>query len=282
MEAQTTHLNSIDLAQKLHVAKLACLTAGEIHKANYQTGICVETKSSGIDLVTAVDRQCDETITQILKDLCPDDLLMTEESFEEGDLINLDRTWVVDPLDGTTNFAHGFPYFAVSIAYMVEGQPQLGVVYDAMHNECFHAIRGQGAYLNGKPIRVSGVDRLDQSLLATGFPYDTHIKPQDNMDYFLKFMTICHGVRRAGAAALDLAYLAAGRLDGFWELRLAPWDVTAGSLLVEEAGGKISDFFGNPLNFGVRRINIVGGNTPAVHQEIVDICKASPVAAQVG
>lgn len=275
------HEPGLSLKQKLYVAKLACIEAGALHKEYYQTGVCVETKSSGIDLVTAVDRKCDDAITDILQTLCPDDRLMTEESFEEGDIINLDRTWVVDPLDGTTNYAHGFPYFAVSIAYVVEGKPLVGAIYDAMKGEMFHAVKGEGAFMNGKPISVSCVNRLDESILATGFPYDTHVKPRDNMDYFLKFMTICHGVRRAGAAALDLAYLASGRIDGFWELRLAPWDVAAGSLIVEEAGGIITDFFGRPLNYGVRRINIVGGNNASVHQEIVDICKDSPVASQI-
>jgi myo-inositol-1(or 4)-monophosphatase len=266
--------------RKLQVARLACQVAGNIQKESYCQNIVVETKSSGIDLVTAVDRRCDEAIREVIASLCPDDELLTEETFEEGDFINLDRTWVVDPLDGTTNYAHGFPHFAVSIAYVVEGQPQVGVVYDVMKDELFHAIRGQGAFLNDRPIRTSQVPHLGEALLATGFPYDTHIKPRDNMDYFLKFMSLCHGVRRPGAAALDLAYLACGRLDGFWELRLAPWDVAAGSIIVEEAGGVISDFFGEPINYGQRRINIVGGNSQAIHQEIVEICKDSPVAAQ--
>lgn len=278
----TKDMNQTKLQEKLQVAKLACIVAGNIQKDFYNTCFEVETKSSDCDLVTTVDRKCDDAITQIISSLCPDDNLMTEESFHEGDLINLDRTWVVDPLDGTTNYAHGFPHFAVSIAYVVNGEPQLGVVYDAMKNEMFYAVKGQGAFMNERPITVSKAKNLEEALLATGFPYDVHIKPQDNMDYFLQFMTICHGVRRAGAAALDLAYLACGRLDGFWELRLAPWDVAAGSLIVEEAGGRITDFYGRPLQYGLRRINIVGGNSPNLHNEIVEICKASPVAAQFG
>jgi myo-inositol-1(or 4)-monophosphatase len=268
------------LQQRLHVAKLACMVAGNMHRESYQTNVSVMTKSSGIDLVTRVDQECDEAISAVIRSLCPHDRLLTEESFEDADQIKLDCTWVVDPLDGTTNYAHGFPYFAVSIAFVVDGVPQVATVYDAMHNEMFSAIRGQGAFLNDRPISVSATTDLSQSLLATGFPYDTHIKPEDNMAYFMKFMATCHGVRRAGAAALDLAYTAAGRLDGFWELRLAPWDVLAGALIIEEAGGQVSDFFGEGLNFAQRKINIVGSNGSPIHQQIVDICKDSPVAAQ--
>ncbi|MBY0404969.1 MAG: inositol monophosphatase [Cyanobacteria bacterium] len=269
------------LSQRLQIAKLACIAAGNIQKEFYAQKILIETKSSGIDLVTEVDRRCDELIRHTIQSLSPSDQLLTEESFDEVDgIIQLDNTWVIDPLDGTTNYAHGFPHFAVSIAYVIEGIPHVGVVYDVMKNEMFHAIKGHGAFLNDKPIKVSDVQGLSGSLLATGFPYDTHIKPKDNIDYFLQFMSVCHGVRRAGAAALDLTYMACGRIDGFWELRLAPWDVAAGKLIAEEAGGKITDFFGKELNIGIRRINIVGSNGSGLHDEIVDICKVSPVALQ--
>jgi myo-inositol-1(or 4)-monophosphatase len=277
--AQTVFTDE-DLQRRLHVAKLACLTAGQLHRESYQTNVAIKTKSSGIDLVTHVDEEADRAIRDILTSLCPQDKVMTEETYEDSHQFDFSQTWVVDPLDGTTNYAHGFPYFAVSIAFVVDGVPQVATVYDAMHQELFSAVRGQGAYLNDLPISVSRNNDLTQSLLATGFPYDTHIKPEDNMGYFLKFMSSCHGVRRAGAAALDLAYTACGRLDGFWELRLAPWDILAGALLIEEAGGQISDFFGDTLNFAQRKINIVGSNGSPLHQQIVDICKESPIAVQ--
>ncbi len=270
------------LQKRLDIAIEAAKVAAACQRANYQKDFGINTKSSGIDLVTSVDLECDALIREVLTrrsndESLPEATLITEETFVEGSLIDMDYSWVVDPLDGTTNFAHGFPHFSVSIAFMEKGQPVVGVVYDTMKDELFTAIKGQGAFLNGKAMRVSGIDSLDQSLLATGFPYDVHVKPEDNMDYFLTFMKICHGVRRAGSAALDLVYLASARMDGFWELRLAPWDVTAGSLIVEEAGGKITDFAGKPLDFGLRRINILGSNGTKIHEDIVAVCEDSHV-----
>jgi myo-inositol-1(or 4)-monophosphatase len=265
-----------ELSQRLHAAKLACTVAGNLQRRHYQQSFTIDTKSSGIDLVTSVDKACDEAISQAIAALFPQDRLLTEETYQEDQAILLDNTWVIDPIDGTTNYAHGFPHFSVSIAYVAQGVPQIGVVFDAMRNEMFWAVRGYGAYMNERRIQVSRVPALSSALLATGFPYDTQVKPEDNMGLFLNFMTRCHGVRRAGSAALDLAYVACGRLDGFWELRLSPWDVAAGVLLVEEAGGLTADFCGAPLTLAQRRIDILAANNQALLDEIVTVCK-SPV-----
>jgi myo-inositol-1(or 4)-monophosphatase len=153
---------------------------------------------------------------------------------------------VIDPLDGTMNYAHGYPRFCVSVGIQREGKGEIGVVYDPLLDELFQAQRGKGATRNGKPLRVSKVDSLGRALLATGFAYDVHQSFDDNIDHFARFVKRARGLRRDGSAALDLCYVAAGRFDGFWELKLKPWDVAAGGLIVEEAGGRLSDFSGNP------------------------------------
>jgi len=152
--------------------------------------------------------------------------------------------WIIDPLDGTTNYSHGYPVFCVSIALENEGVIVLGVIYDPMREDMFVAVRGKGAYLNNKKLKVSSVKNISRSLLATGFPYDIRESKENNLDYFNAMAVKVQAIRRAGSAALDLAYLAAGRFDGFWELKLKPWDTAAGCLMVEEAGGVISDIAG--------------------------------------
>jgi len=154
------------------------------------------------------------------------------------------RRWYVDPLDGTTNYIHAFPMFAASIALEVDGEIKVGVTYDPMRDECFHAVRGSGAYLNGKRIRVSTVSARNRTLFATGFPFRARQYLDDYLELFKYFFNNTRGIRRAGSATLDLAYIAAGRFDGFWELTLSPWDMAAGVVLVEEAGGTVTDFFG--------------------------------------
>ena len=240
----------------------------------------VETKATQRDLVTAYDKACDALILDHLQVAFPDDLFLTEESFQESHAIELSHTWVIDPIDGTTNFAHAFPQCAVSIAYVVDAMPVVAVVYNPITNDLFTAIKGEGANLNGVALQVSSIESLSQSLLATGFPNDSKTTSHDNMGYFLRFMEQCHGVRRLGSAALDLAYTAMGRLDGFWELRLSPWDIAAAVLLITEAGGLVTDWFGNPLLLNQRKIDIVGSNgCPAVHDAIVGICsKPAPYA----
>lgn len=219
--------------------------AGAIQRDRYETVLDVRTKSASIDLVTEVDHACEALIVGTLGKERPDDAILAEEGG------GVDRTgatwrWVIDPLDGTMNYAHGYPRFCVSIGVQRDGIATVGAVYDPLLDELFAATRGAGATCNGRPIHVSDEGDLSRALLATGFAYDVHESREDNLDHFAKFVKRVRGLRRDGSAALDLCYVAAGRFDGFWELKLHPWDVAAGNLIVDEAGGRTSDLSGNP------------------------------------
>ncbi len=241
--------------------------AGEILSAGFGRLHIIDRK--GItDLVTEVDRQSEELLLQLIQGQFPSHTILTEEA---GLLTAEQRhkIWYVDPLDGTTNYAHNLPIFSVSIAYAVDGVMQLGVVYDPMRGECFSAQRGHGATLNGAPIRVSTTKTLIESLLVTGFPYDTLTSAYNNLDFFTRFSMLTQGVRRLGSAALDLAYVAAGRLDGYWEIKLKPWDVAAGSLLAEEAGAIVTDMRGE--NHYMNSPNSVLAANPTLHPLMLEI-----------
>ncbi len=219
-------------------------TAGERLLEFFDKGIDIEFKGA-VDLVTEADRTVEDLVVGKIRQQFPDHDILGEET---GTLLRGGtQRWVIDPLDGTTNFAHGFPWFAVSIGLEVKGEVVLGVIYNPCSNEFFFAERGAGATLNGRPLHVSTTSRLDQSLLATGFPYDRKTSAVNNYDHFINFQQTARACRRPGAASLDLACVAAGRFDGFWEMKLKPWDVAAGILLVEEAGGQVSDFDGLPM-----------------------------------
>jgi myo-inositol-1(or 4)-monophosphatase len=196
-----------------------------------------------VDLVTEADRMSEELIIDAISRQYPDHGIVSEESAAKNE--HARTRWIIDPLDGTTNYAHGFPFFCVSIALEKDGTVILGVIYDPTRDDMFCAVRSGGASLNGRKLQVSVTGDLSGSLLATGFPYDIRVSRDNNLNYFNAMATKVQAIRRAGAAALDLAYLAAGRFDGFWELRLKPWDTAAGCLLVEEAGGVISDMTGS-------------------------------------
>lgn len=255
---------------RLNAAIEAADAAGQIQMAGFGQAHQVSTKATAIDLVTEIDQQSDAAIVAILQQRCPDDWILSEEQFTEGDSVDLSRTWVIDPLDGTTNYAHGFPQFASSIAYFQQGKPVLGVVYDPFKQERFVAIQGSGAFLNGQRLKTSRdrVQNLSHALLATGFPYDIATSEVTNLDHFRQVAPHCQGVRRPGAAALDLAYVAAGRLDGFWELKLSIWDVAAGILLVQEAGGQVSNLTGQALNLTERRIHLIASNGTPLHGDL--------------
>lgn len=199
-----------------------------------------------VDLVTNFDRQAQDLIFDRLSAAFPDHGFLAEEGLSRRE--KSEFRWVFDPLDGTTNFAHRFPIFTVSIALERRGTVVLGVVYDPMREEMFQAVEGEGAWLNGRTIRISDVADLDGSLLATGFPYDLRESPVNNIAHFNHFLTRAQAIRRCGSAALDLCYVACGRFDGFWELKLKPWDQAAGALIVEEAGGRVSDFAGGAFD----------------------------------
>jgi myo-inositol-1(or 4)-monophosphatase len=202
------------------------------------------------DLVTTVDVASQEAIVAILKKEFPRDFIVAEESLDSSVNRGVERAaarrWYIDPLDGTTNYIHAFPIFAVNIALEEPGGDQMvvGVTFDPMRDELFHAVRGEGAFLNGRPIRVSATSDRMKTFFVTGFPFRSKKYLDDYLKTFRYFFTHARGIRRAGSAALDLAYVAAGRADAFWELTLSPWDMAAGIVLVEEAGGKVTDFFG--------------------------------------
>lgn len=233
----------------------------------------IETKSSAVDFVTQYDVAAEQLIARRLRVAFPDHGLVGEEGTAEGDATGL--TWIIDPLDGTSNFAHGFPVFCVSLALYDGQRPLVGVVYDPTRDECFTAVAGQGAYLTDahgtRPLRVSRATELVRSLLATGFPYDVHTSPLDNAAYVARFIKRAFGLRRAGSAALDMAYVAAGRLDGYWEFKVNAWDVAAGIVLVQEAGGTVTLVDGRPLGFA-RQMHIVASNG-LIHELMVDVIR---------
>jgi myo-inositol-1(or 4)-monophosphatase len=225
------------------VAHTAVARAGALIRARYRERQEISFKSE-VDLVTAVDRDAERILVDAIGEAFPDHAIVAEESAARRGRDG--HCWYIDPLDGTTNFAHGYPHFAVSVGLAHDGDLLFGLVYDPMREETFSAVRGAGARLNGAPIAVSDVDRLERALLATGFPYDR----RQHVDFYLAYlrtaMLRAQGIRRAGAAALDLCWLACGRLDGFWEWKLRPWDTAAGRLIVTEAGGRVTDFAGGP------------------------------------
>ena len=249
----------------LDVAVRAARQAGELQRERFLGEHQVEFKGD-IDLVTEVDRLCEDLIVGTLREAFPDhDFLAEENSYPST---GAGCKWIIDPLDGTTNYAHGFPWFAVSIALEVNGDVQFGVVYQPMLDEMFTAVKGKRAFLNGRPLHVSRRAPLKSSLLATGFPYDRTRDNENNFANFIDFQLAARAVRRAGAAALDLAYVAAGRLDGYWELKLKPWDVAAGKLLVEEAGGMVTNHAGEAYSIYDHRILASNG---LIHDEMLAV-----------
>jgi myo-inositol-1(or 4)-monophosphatase len=218
-------------------------TAGNILKDGYGEEHQIGYKGV-VDLVTEVDHHSEAYLLQSIREGFPEDTIISEET---GELNGAGKQcWYVDPLDGTVNYAHGIPIFAVSIAYADAEGILLGVVYDPLRSECFSAERGKGAWLNGRPIHVSETPDLIHSLLVTGFPYDMLTTSNSNLDNFSRLSRMTQGVRRLGSASLDLCYVAAGRFEGYWELKLGAWDIAAGILIAREAGAVISDINGEP------------------------------------
>ncbi|MBN2397657.1 MAG: inositol monophosphatase [Deltaproteobacteria bacterium] len=219
-----------------------------------------------IDLVTEADRMSEGLLITEISRRFPDHDILSEETVEMAR--GSRYRWVIDPLDGTTNYAHGFPVFCVSIALEKEGQVITGVIYNPVSGELFVAGRGEGAFLDGSPISVSGTTKISESLLATGFPYDIRRDPNNNINYFSEIALKAQAIRRAGSAALDLAYTAAGRFDGFWELKLHPWDTAAGWLLVSEAGGVVTDVSGSGYRLDSPSILASNGK---IHEDMIRI-----------
>ncbi len=255
-------------ANFLSVAWEAASVAGTLIRNHWQEPKLIDYKGA-IDLVTSVDRESERAMVRVLHDHFPNHSILAEEETEWVGSESSYR-WIIDPLDGTTNFAHGYPQFCVSIALERDDEVIVGLVYDPLRGECFKAVRGEGATLNDGSIQVSAIKELDKALLATGFPYDRRDKTDFYLSFFKEFMTRSQGIRRNGSAALDLCYVACGRIDGFWEL-LRPWDTAAGSLIVTEAGGKVSDFSGNSFSIWGNETLASNGT---IHNEMATVTKA--------
>lgn len=251
----------------IQLATEAALEAGRFLKMSVGKIKQIERKQGQeLNLVTEIDKKSEEMIIRKIKQRYPHHDFLAEESGSHEK--KSDYKWVIDPLDGTTNFTHGFPIFCVSIALEVKGEVVLGVVYDPNADELYSAERGKGATLNGKPIRVSKVSTLIESMLVTGFPYTIRENPDEIIRHFSSFLVEAQAIRRLGSAALDLCYVAAGRLDGFWETSLNPWDMAAGVLIAEEAGGKFTDFRGFPSSIYNKQLLVSNG---LIHEQMVNV-----------
>lgn len=248
---------AVDLARK----------AGVLLKEKFSQKHDIHYKGE-INLVTEADKMSDDLIITAIRQTFPDHGILSEESpaIVGGGKLR----WIIDPLDGTTNYAHGYPVFCVSIALVQEGAIVLGVIYDPLREEMFVAVRGEGAFLNGKKMAVSPTRDISRSLLATGFPYDIRESKENNLDYFNVMAKEAQAIRRAGAAALDIAYVAAGRFDGFWELKLMPWDMAAGCLMVEESGGVVSGLFGERWSMSSPHVLVSNG---LIHEQMIAVLK---------
>jgi myo-inositol-1(or 4)-monophosphatase len=252
----------------LNIAVEAAKEAGKYLKKNLGKVRNIQLKEgSGKNLVTEIDKGSEAIIIEIIRKHFPNHDILAEESGTKNKKPS-DYRWVIDPLDGTTNYTHGFPVFCVSIGIEHKGEPLAGVIYDPNFDELFTAERGKGAYLNGKRISVSKNGTLEKSLLVTGFPYNITENPNNAVEHFVNFLMKAQAVRRMGSAAIDLAYVAAGRYEGFWEVALNPWDMAAGALLVLEAGGTITDFSGDP--FSIYKPEVLATNS-LVHREMLTV-----------
>lgn len=255
----------------LEIATEAALAAGAILQGYFGKLNAIVEKGRPGDLVTEADKASEAAILNVLPRHLPSHAILAEESGQLGNTAS-EYLWVIDPLDGTTNYAHEYPFFAVSIGLLIAGVPQVGVIFDPFHNELFRAARGLGATRNRRPIQVSQTAELSKSLLVTGFAYDRRETTDNNYAEFCHLTHLTQGVRRSGSAALDLAHVACGRVDGYWERGIAPWDIAAGVVLLEEAGGKVSAYDGSPLSIESGRILATNGHIhAALSQELLHV-----------
>jgi len=246
------------LSNFLEIATEAALAAGEV-LLSYLGKIGTATqKGRPGDLVTVADKASEAVVLEILQRHFPDHSILAEESGKLG-LPESQYLWAIDPLDGTTNYAHQYPFFAVSIGLLIAGIPEVGVIFDPFHQELFRAAKGLGATKNRRPIQVSTTNKLSESLLVSGFAYDRHETEDNNYAEFCHLTHLTQGVRRSGSAALDLAHVACGRLEGYWERGIAPWDISAGVILLQEAGGKVTAYDESPLSIESGRILATNG-----------------------
>lgn len=259
------------LEQIAQTGRQAALASGAVLRQNYYKPHQITMKGA-IDPVTESDLQSQELIIALIRRRFPEHTILAEETMGEGNgeqpppaVRESPYRWIIDPLDGTVNFAHGYPAFCVSIACEAAGVLQYGVIYDPLRDELFEAGKGEGATLNGQPIMVSTTDRMDRALIATGFPYDIRERLPQTLARMERILGIVQGLRRGGSAALDMSYVACGRFEGFYEENLKPWDTAAGLLLIEEAGGRITNFEGG--DYDVYSPNILCSNG-AIHDQI--------------
>lgn len=255
----------------LDIATEAALAGGAVLQSYWGKLTSVEEKGRPGDLVTEADKASEEQVLAVIKRHFPDHAILAEESGQLGDR-TAEYLWAIDPLDGTTNYAHQYPFFAVSVGLLINGVPQVGAIFDPFRQDLFRAARGLGATCNRQPIQVSQTSALSQSLLVTGFAYDRQETIDNNYAEFCHLTHRTQGVRRGGAAAIDLAYVACGRLDGYWERGLSPWDLAAGVILVEEAGGRVTAYDDEPFQIFSGRILATNGRIhQALSQELLQI-----------
>lgn len=247
------------------IAFKAARTAGAILRSRAGNIGNIDYKSA-FNIVTDVDKEAERNIIEILNEHFPNDQILAEESGAHD--ARSTRRWIIDPLDGTTNYSHGYPFFCVSIGYEDAGEPLMGVVYNPIADEMFWAQKGQGAFLNDTAIKVSSHTGVATSLLATGFPPDSKNAKHSNMEQFARATGQSLGVRRDGSAALDLCFVACGRLDGFWEMKLAPWDLAAGTVIIREAGGLVTSLTGGEFDMSSGHVLATNG---LIHDELVDV-----------
>lgn len=246
----------------------AAKLAGEIQLKYMEEELIIETKASEFDLVTQADKECEKQIIAHISNIFPDHSFLGEESGRADK--DSDYLWIIDPIDGTVNYAHRFPQFCSSIGLYYKGEPLLGVVHDPCRKEIFHAQKDKGAFLNDKKISASTTTEIKRCLLATGFPALKDEALALNLHYFKTFLGKVQAIRRPGSAALDLCYVACGRLDGFWELGLSPWDTAAGALILTEAGGKITNLDNDNFDCNIKGLIAANKNVHRLIKEVID------------
>jgi myo-inositol-1(or 4)-monophosphatase len=265
-------MNNQELLLFLDVASEAALAAGAILQDKFGNLENIQNKGRPGDLVTEADREAEKIILEILNRHLPDHQILAEESGQIG-MSESQYLWAIDPLDGTTNYAHGYPVSAVSIGLMIDGVPSVGVVYNPFRDELFRAATGYGATCNRRLIRVSQTTDLEASMLVTGFAYDRRETPDNNYAEFCYLTHLTQGVRRSGSASIDLTDVACGRLDGYWERGLSPWDITAGIVILQEAGGQVTAYNGDAIDINSGRLLATNG---FIHDRLSQALKETP------
>ncbi len=274
-------MNQTQLQVFLDIATEAALSGGAVLQVYWGNLADIQEKGRPGDLITEADKAAEAAVLEVLHRHFPNHQILAEESGQQGDAES-QYLWAIDPLDGTTNYAHQYPFWATSVGLLIDGVPQVGAIFDPLHQELFRAARGLGATCNRRPIQVSKTMDLSKSLLVTGFAYDRRETPDNNYAEFCHLTHLTQGVRRSGSASLDLAHVACGRLDGYWERGLSPWDVAAGIVLLQEAGGQISAYDRSPLVLSSGRVLATNGLIhQALSKELLKVHPISPAANRV-